>query len=98
MPLYEYQCTKCGGVLEVLQRLSDAPLTVHPDCGGQLEKLVSTSAFQFKGTGWYVTDYARGSKSGSPAPKPEGKDAKNGAPKPAAESKESKPAPAPAKT
>lgn len=59
MPIYEYSCEACGRVTEVLQRLDEAPLSVCPDCGGALRKLVSAPAFQFKGEGWYVTDYAR---------------------------------------
>lgn len=62
MPLYEYRCHSCGKTIEVIQKFSDEPLKVHADCGGDLEKLISRSALQFKGTGWYVTDYA---KSGS---------------------------------
>jgi len=57
MPLYEYRCERCGKVIEVLQRYSDAPLETHEDCGGKLEKLISQSAFQLKGSGWYATDY-----------------------------------------
>jgi putative FmdB family regulatory protein len=57
MPLYEYQCHKCGQTFEVRQRFADEPLTVHEGCGGELEKLLSPPALQFKGTGWYVTDY-----------------------------------------
>ncbi len=56
MPLYEYKCAKCRNVFEVLQKFSDQPLTVHKDCGGALERLISPSVFQFKGSGWYVTD------------------------------------------
>jgi putative FmdB family regulatory protein len=63
MPLYEYRCAKCGDVFEVIQKFADAPLTVHEGCGGSVERLISTSGFSFKGTGWYVTDYARGSGS-----------------------------------
>ncbi len=59
MPLYEYRCTKCGERIEVLQHLSDAPLAECPRCGGSLEKVISAPALQFKGSGWYVTDYAR---------------------------------------
>jgi putative FmdB family regulatory protein len=59
MPLYEFQCTECGKKTEVLQRFEDAPLAVCPACGGAVKKLVSSPAFQFKGSGWYVTDYAR---------------------------------------
>ena len=65
MPLYEYQCQQCGTRSEVLQKLADAPLTVCEVCGGALKRLVSAPAVQFKGAGWYVTDYAR--KSGTPA-------------------------------
>jgi putative FmdB family regulatory protein len=61
MPLYEYRCERCGKVFEVLQKFSDAPLETHADCGGHVERLISAPAFQFKGSGWYVTDYAHGS-------------------------------------
>ena len=57
MPLYEYQCQSCGNRTEVIQRVSDPPLSTCEDCGGDLKKLISAPAFQFKGTGWYVTDY-----------------------------------------
>ena len=60
MPLYEYNCHGCGKNLEVIQKFSDEPLKVHEECGGELERLISPSALQFKGSGWYVTDYARG--------------------------------------
>jgi len=60
MPLYEYRCSKCGKVFEVLQKFSDQPLTTHPECGGAVERLLSASSFQLKGGGWYVTDYAKG--------------------------------------
>jgi putative FmdB family regulatory protein len=59
MPIYEYQCAKCGKTIEVIQKMSDKPLKKHEQCGGTLTKLISASGFQFKGTGWYVTDYAR---------------------------------------
>jgi putative FmdB family regulatory protein len=59
MPLYEYECVDCGQRTEALQQHSDPPLTVCPACGGKLRKLVSSPSFQFKGSGWYVTDYAR---------------------------------------
>ena len=65
MPLYDYRCDKCGETIEVMQKFSDAPLTVHEGCGGGLEKLLSAPAFQFKGTGWYVTDYGKGGKTPS---------------------------------
>lgn len=59
MPIYEYQCRKCGAHHELLQRMSDPPLRRCPSCRGLVEKLVSRSSFQLKGNGWYVTDYAR---------------------------------------
>jgi putative FmdB family regulatory protein len=59
MPIYEYRCAKCGKTIEVIQKMSDKPLKKHEHCGGALTKLVSAAGFQFKGTGWYVTDYAR---------------------------------------
>ena len=68
MPLYEYRCLTCGKTFEVIQKFSDAPVTVHEGCGGAVERLVSTSSFQLKGSGWYATDYAK-----SAAPKPDGK-------------------------
>lgn len=64
MPIYEYSCKKCGAHMEVMQKVSDKPLARHAKCGGKLEKEWSRSGFQFKGSGWYVTDYA-GKKSGS---------------------------------
>ncbi|HEX2253285.1 MAG TPA: FmdB family zinc ribbon protein [Thermoanaerobaculia bacterium] len=59
MPIYEYKCEQCGEQLETMQRMSDPPLTECPRCGGTLRKQISAPAFQFKGSGWYVTDYAR---------------------------------------
>lgn len=58
MPIYEYKCLECGNSLEKMQKVSDEPLTVCEKCGGKLEKQWSLSGFQFKGAGWYVTDYA----------------------------------------
>jgi putative FmdB family regulatory protein len=66
MPLYEYKCHTCGKTIEVIQKFSDEPLHTHEDCGGELEKLISRSAFQLKGSGWYATDYAKGNGGGSP--------------------------------
>ncbi|HKV12198.1 MAG TPA: FmdB family zinc ribbon protein [Thermoanaerobaculia bacterium] len=63
MPLYEYECLKCGKRTELLQRFDDAPLAACPQCGGEVKKLLSAPAVQFKGSGWYVTDYA-GKKGG----------------------------------
>jgi len=59
MPLYEFQCDECGHRFEIIQKFSDAPPAACPKCGGPVHKLVSSPAFQFKGTGWYVTDYAK---------------------------------------
>lgn len=72
MPIYEYRCEKCGKVFEVLQRFSDDPVKIHEGCGGEVEKLISHSAFQLKGSGWYQTDYAKGASTAAPA-KSEGK-------------------------
>src|SRR3954465_2872512 len=65
MPLYDYRCEKCGEVFEVRQSFSDATLTVHEGCGGDVKRLISVPALQFKGTGWDVTDYGRGGKTGA---------------------------------
>jgi putative FmdB family regulatory protein len=65
MPLYEYQCDQCGSVFEVMQKFADTPLTIHENCGGHVHRLLSAPALQFKGTGWYITDYARGGSSKS---------------------------------
>jgi putative FmdB family regulatory protein len=67
MPLYEYKCHVCGKTFEVLQKFADEPLKTHPDCGGEVERLFSAPAFHLKGTGWYATDYAKSSGSGSKA-------------------------------
>jgi putative FmdB family regulatory protein len=66
MPLYDYRCHKCGETFEVRQKFADALLTVHESCGGELERLISAPALQFKGTGWYVTDYGRNGKLPTP--------------------------------
>ena len=63
MPLYEYQCEACSHRFEVIQKFSDAPLEVCPQCGGVVRKLLSSPAIQFKGSGWYITDYAGGRSS-----------------------------------
>ena len=67
MPLYEYQCEACGHRFEVIQKFSDAPIETCPKCGGVVRKLLSSPAIQFKGSGWYITDYARSGKSESGA-------------------------------
>jgi putative FmdB family regulatory protein len=65
MPLYEYECTECGHRTELLQRHGDPPLDKCPQCGSAVRKLFSAPAVQFKGTGWYVTDYAGKGKKGA---------------------------------
>jgi putative FmdB family regulatory protein len=65
LPLYEYQCKKCGHKFEKIQLFSDKPIKKCPECGGAVEKLISRSAVQFKGSGWYATDYAKKSDGGS---------------------------------
>ena len=65
MPIYEYECEKCGHRFEKIQKFSDAPLEVCEKCGGPVHKMQSAPAFQFKGTGWYVTDYAKTGKTGT---------------------------------
>lgn len=87
MPLYEYECERCGHRFEVIQKFSDPLVEVCPVCGGPVRKLMSSPAIQFKGTGWYITDYAKkdagGAKSDSgksdtgAADKPAGETTKN---------------------
>jgi putative FmdB family regulatory protein len=62
MPLYEYKCDTCGDIFEVMQKFSDEPVKVHENCGGTVERLISAPSLQFKGSGFYITDYG---KSGS---------------------------------
>jgi putative FmdB family regulatory protein len=62
MPIYEFQCKKCGAQVEVFQKLNDKHPVKCKQCGGRLEKLISAPAIQFKGSGWYVTDYAQNGK------------------------------------
>lgn len=76
MPIYEYECSECGRIDEVLQKFSDKPLDRCKHCSGKLHKLISHSSFHLKGTGWYITDYANKSQSSakpSPAVKREAK-------------------------
>jgi putative FmdB family regulatory protein len=67
MPVYEYECQKCG-TFETTQRITEEPLSKCPTCKGKVKKLISNTSFQLKGTGWYITDYAR---KGKDAPKTE---------------------------
>ena len=94
MPLYEYVCQKCGRKTEVLQGMKEGPLRTCPHCGGKkLKKAFSAPAIQFKGSGFYITDYARGTNAGksgeSPKPAAESKSSES---KPAESAAESKPA------
>lgn len=63
MPLYEYKCLTCGYVFEILQQVDEPHLKKCPNCGGMLEKLISPPTIQFKGSGWYVTDYSQNKKA-----------------------------------
>ncbi|HTS10294.1 MAG TPA: FmdB family zinc ribbon protein [Candidatus Eisenbacteria bacterium] len=74
MPLYEYQCKKCGHRFEKIQKFSDKPVKKCPECGGPVEQTISAPAVQFKGSGWYVTDYAK--KSSAPSSESGSKDSK----------------------
>ena len=82
MPIYEYVCEKCGHQLEIMQKMSDKPLTKCPNCKGKLEKIFSQTSFQLKGSGWYATDYtSKGSASrGEKSEKPERGEKKEAAP------------------
>lgn len=73
MPLYEYECPKCGR-FEVIRKFSDKPLKKCPTCGSAIQKLASAPAIQFKGAGWYVTDYAKKSSGGDSSPKSDSKE------------------------
>ncbi len=76
MPLYDYQCQKCGHRFEKIQKFSDKIVTKCPECGGRVERVISAPAVQFKGSGWYVTDYANKSQA-SPSSDGGGKDSKS---------------------
>ena len=71
MPLYEYECKKNGHRFERIQKFSDPHVKKCPDCGGAVEQVISAPAVQFKGSGWYVTDYAKKSSAGSSSAKDE---------------------------
>jgi putative FmdB family regulatory protein len=87
MPLHEYLCKKCGHRFERIQKFSDPPVKKCPECGGKVEQMLSAPAVQFKGSGWYVTDYAK--RSGHPASGSEAGD-KSDSKKESAESTETK--------
>ena len=76
MPLYEYQCIKCGHRFEKIQKFSDKPIKKCPECGGAVEQIISAPAVQFKGSGWYVTDYAKKSHTSSDSAGKETKETK----------------------
>lgn len=86
MPLYEYQCKKCKHKFEKIQKFSDRPIKKCPECGGPVEKVMHAPAVQFKGTGWYVTDY--GGKDKSEKSKTEGSSDKNSSEKKESTTKE----------
>jgi putative FmdB family regulatory protein len=65
VPIYEYQCTKCGEIFEAFQKITDEPISQCKFCNAKVEQLISHSSFQLKGSGWYLTDYAK--RSSSPA-------------------------------
>ena len=68
MPLYEYRCEQCNELFEVMQKFTDEPLSTHEKCGGKVHRLLSAPALQFKGSGWYITDYARNSEKAGNGP------------------------------
>jgi putative FmdB family regulatory protein len=89
MPLYEYECKKCGHRFEKIQKFSDKMVKKCPECGGQVEQMISAPAVQFKGTGWYVTDYAKKSSSPGSSGDSSSKDKKDDKPKSDGSPKES---------
>jgi putative FmdB family regulatory protein len=89
MPLYEYECKKCGHRFEKIQLYSDKMVKKCPECGGQVEQMISAPAVQFKGSGWYVTDYAKKPSSAGSSSGDSSKDKKDDKPKSDGASKES---------
>ncbi len=85
MPIYEYQCKKCGHRFEKIRKFSDPHIKKCPECGGAVEQVISAPAVQFKGSGWYVTDYAK--KSGASASSDDGHSTKKKDGKPKSETK-----------
>lgn len=84
MPIYAYKCGSCGHAKDVLQKVSDAPLTVCPSCGAeQFSKQITAAGFQLKGSGWYVTDFRGGSSAAAPASSTAGSTDSKGGDKPA---------------
>jgi putative FmdB family regulatory protein len=99
MPIYEYQCAACGQIVERWQKVSEAPLTECPACGGSLSKLISSCAFHLKGGGWYVTDYGGNRQASGPDKSDDanGADTAKTAPEAPKEAAKTETAPAPAK-
>jgi len=89
MPLYEYECKKCGHRFEKIQKFSDKMVTKCPECGGRVEQTISAPAVQFKGSGWYVTDYAKKPSSAGASGSADSKDKKDDKAKSDGGSKES---------
>ena len=90
MPIYEYACAKCGKKTEMIQRVGEKPLKICPHCGGRLTKLLSSPAIHFKGSGWYVTDYARARKEEKAEKAASSEGGEKAAEKPAEKKKEAK--------
>lgn len=90
MPIYEYKCEQCGHQVEVRQSVSDAPLTTCDKCHGKLQKQWSLSGFQFKGAGWYVTDYSGRSPGKEKSSQTESTSAADAASKPSGETSAAK--------
>jgi putative FmdB family regulatory protein len=97
MPLYEYVCDDCKRKTEVLQRMKERPLRICPHCGGKLKKAFSAPAIQFKGSGFYITDYARGTNAGKSGESPKGESDSKSSEAKASESKAPEPKPSEAK-
>ena len=97
MPLYEYVCDDCKRKTEVLQRMKERPLRICPHCGGKLKKAFSAPAIQFKGSGFYITDYARGTNAGKSGESPKGESDSKSSEAKTSESKASEPRPSEAK-
>ncbi len=104
LPLYEYECKKCGRRMEKIRKFSDPPLTTCESCGGELEQLLSSPAIRFKGSGWYVNDYAKkssdasGNSSADSSPSSEKKEKETGKEKVTEKGKDSSKPSEPAKT
>lgn len=99
MPIYAYKCASCGHAKDVLQKISDAPLSVCPACGqSSFQKQLTAAGFQLKGSGWYVTDFREGNKPAAAAPAPGGESAAPAQAQPATTAPAAAPAAAPSAT